>query len=1105
MNFRLFYLLLFSNLLTGFSQDLIGGIGSFTDDSSFSNNWYSETNSKGSFSTTTNGYYYGSASLKVEVTSNNTSDVRMHNRAASYFNVTDSGKYTISFYAKGTVGNDFSITLMNGSTNVVTSDTQQIGLDEWMFYTLTLTSNVTSSEGRIKFNFLNEGVYEIDELIVKSGGFDIWYVDDIGNNSNSGNDINSPYLTINKAISSWTSGDLIYVRGGIYQNSDYNSGNLTNGSVVYINKAGSLNGPLVIRNYPGETPIVQFDGSGGFICGTGQYLEISGFEISGPNASIEKSDAEAERASVVAGNTANNYYKGRGIAVWAGSGGHHILLHSNKVHHTPASGIRINNSDYCTITNNEVYECTTWSHAAESSIVLAQSKQIDTDTKIKMRITKNKTYDNVNKIHYFNSFYACSNNTDYGCENYPDIIDGSGCYITRNNDRGTGANDENPNGQYVGYFYFANNISYGNGINGLVVHKSDNSIVMNNTIYNNGAVPLDEGRQSAGGITVNNSTGVKMYNNISWTRYNTDYGYKVYGTTSVDGSNNLLFNGLSDNNSLTNMIISDPLFVDTNNADFRLNTTSPALHSGVENANISLLSGTVISEYTPSFDYANNKRAYYGTDIGAHESVISTWSGAAGDNPNNLNNWSDSSVPDSLIGLVDIDSNDQVTWNADFTTGAINISSGGTLVTSHNITATINYSRTLGTNKWYLVSSPVVEETIEDVISNHDFATGSESNIGLATYTTSNDTWSYFTSSTTGTISSGTGYAVKLASAGDISFSGTMKVDDTSIELTTSGNGYNLIGNPYPSYIDSGSILSNSSSALENQTLWIWNQSSSSYDAKVTIDAFKIAPGQGFFVKSDGDDGSILIDEDDQSHQSSDTFQRTDPRPEIHLTLSDDSNSKLAKIYYIDGATTGFDNGYDGPMFTGSNNSFAVYTHLVSDSEGVDYQIQSLPPDDYGNMVTPIGINAVSGSTISIEASTFDFPEGMNIYLEDKEDNSFTLLDGDANFTTTLESDLNGIGRFYLHTTTGSLSADDLSIRNNISIYNSSKENLRIVGVKNGTNAKVHLYTILGKEVFTTSFQGVRVNDILLPKLAEGVYIIKLSTMNSKTIKKIIL
>lgn len=436
--------------------------------------------------------------------------------------------------------------------------------------------------------------------------------------------------------------------------------------------------------------------------------------------------------------------------------------------------------------------------------------------------------------------------------------------------------------------------------------------------------------------------------------------------------------------------------------------------------------------------------------------------------------------------------------------GILTMNSGSSLIALSTFSENITYKRTLSTDNWYLVSSPVVGETIEDIISNHTFATGSESNIGLATYNTSDNTWNYFTSSTTGTIPSGTGYAVKLASAGDISFSGTMKVDDTSIELTTSGNGYNLIGNPYPSYIDSGSILSNSSSALESQTLWIWNQSSSSYDAKVTIDAFKIAPGQGFFVKSDSDGGNVLIDEDDQSHQSSDTFQRTDPRPEIHVTLSDDSNSKLAKIYYIDGATTGFDNGYDGTMFTGSNNSFTVYTHLVSDSEGVDYQIQSLPPDNYENMVIPVGINAVSGSAISIDASTVNFPVGMNIYLEDKEDNSFTLLDGDANYTTTLESNLNGIGRFYLHTTTGSLSADDLSMNNNISIYNSSKENLRIVGVQNGT-AKVQLYNILGKEVFSNTFEGAGVNDIQLPKLAEGLYIIQLLIESEKINKKILL
>ena len=186
-------------------------------------------------------------------------------------------------------------------------------------------------------------------------------------------------------------------------------------------------------------------------------------------------------------------------------------------------------------------------------------------------------------------------------------------------------------------------------------------------------------------------------------------------------------------------------------------------------------------------------------------------------------------------------------------------------------------------------------------------------------------------------------------------------------------------------------------------------------------------------------------------------------------------------------------------------NEFAIYTHLVSDSDEQDLGIQSLPPNDYENMIIPLGINAISVTDITIDASITNFPEGINLYLEDKEDDTFTLIDADSNFTTTLTSDLNGIGRFYLHTTSETLSSDDLINNNNISIYSSSRENLRIVGVQNGTNAKVHLYTILGKEVFTTTFQGVRVNDILLPKLAQGVYIIKLSTMNSKTIKKIIL
>ena len=425
---------------------------------------------------------------------------------------------------------------------------------------------------------------------------------------------------------------------------------------------------------------------------------------------------------------------------------------------------------------------------------------------------------------------------------------------------------------------------------------------------------------------------------------------------------------------------------------------------------------------------------------------------------------------------------------------------------------TIIYKRTL-TDQWHLIASPVTGQDIDVFVSAEGLASGAGNNRGLATYTTQDNEWSFYQdgASGTGNFTSGQGYSIKLASAGDIAFTGKYVPDDTTISLTrgtTDGRSYNLVGNPYLAHVNSGNFLSNSTStsALVSQTIWLWdpnNSGGAQYITKVSADDYKVSPGQGFFVQA-ANAGSLSIVKTDQEILALDNFERPDTRPEIHLTLSDGSLSRLSKIYYIEGTTTGFDNGFDGPRFMSGDNSFAFFTHLVSDSEGVDYDIQSLPPDNYENMVIPIGINAISGTEISIEASTVEFPEGMNIYLEDKEDDSFTLLDGDANFTTTLANDLNGIGRFYLHTTTGSLSADDLSMNNNISIYNSSRDNLRIVGVQNGT-AKVQLYNILGKEVFSNIFEGAGVNDIQLPSLSEGLYIVNLSTANGKTNKKIII
>ena len=445
--------------------------------------------------------------------------------------------------------------------------------------------------------------------------------------------------------------------------------------------------------------------------------------------------------------------------------------------------------------------------------------------------------------------------------------------------------------------------------------------------------------------------------------------------------------------------------------------------------------------------------------------------------------------------------------------GQITIDSGSELLIKSSVTVlvssgTIVYKRYLD-HDWHLIASPVTEQDIDDFVANEGIASGTGSNQGFATYDIPNNAWDFYQSGDTGTgnFVSGQGYSIKLATPdSDIQFSGKLVAVNKTIALTrgsTDNRSYNLIGNPYTSHIKSANILTRSTSALVNRTIYLWDSANTQYVTKVNDDAYRVGPGQSFFVRA-LNTGNLVINRTDQATAATDNFLRTDPRPEIHITLSNGSLSRQAKIYYRAGTTTGFDNGFDGPMFQGGDNSFAFYSHLVSDSEGVEMAIQSLPLDNYENMIVPIGVNAVSGSNISIDVSTIEFPEGINIYLEDKENNSFTLLDSDSDFSTTLDSDLNGIGRFYLHTTSGVLSSDDLLINKNISIYSNSRENLRIVGVQNGT-ANIHIYNILGKEVFRSVFEGSGMNDIQLPNLTEGIYIINLTTDNGTINKKVII
>ena len=189
----------------------------------------------------------------------------------------------------------------------------------------------------------------------------------------------------------------------------------------------------------------------------------------------------------------------------------------------------------------------------------------------------------------------------------------------------------------------------------------------------------------------------------------------------------------------------------------------------------------------------------------------------------------------------------------------LTISSGGSIIVSGTSSGNITYNRTLATTNWYLVSSPVVGETYDNAyVTANSIASGTQNtnSRGIALYTTSNDSWDYMQAGETATFSAGTGYSVKRSSSGTVSFTGTLNVDNAGVDvvLSSTGNRFNLLGNPYTSHIASATFLANEAAVSDTQTLWVWDQSQSSgsgaYEVKTLGDAMVIAPAQGFFVKA---------------------------------------------------------------------------------------------------------------------------------------------------------------------------------------------------------------------------------------------------------------
>ena len=410
---------------------------------------------------------------------------------------------------------------------------------------------------------------------------------------------------------------------GTYRNSGFGTvdpstnTNMNNPHVVTINKSGTNEAYITLKNFQDHTPKIEFDGRGGIIISNDMnYVIIEGFEVEGPAAGITYAEAYADREYKVlaASNQSDNitynhtYFSGKGI--WGGYGAHHhIIIRNNIVHDTAGSGIRFNDSDHITIEHNEVYNTTWWTSSASSAIVYAETIALEGDnsTDVKMIMRGNLVYNNWNRIPFYVTQLpdnSGNTNPNYGTADYNNILDGQGLYVTRSDDG------------YVGTFLFENNVCVNNGKNGINFDNSlgASAIFQNNTLFYNGVheiiqdLSVADGNpghrgQKVGGIKANRVVNSTVVNNIVVTRDNLFSALELQNISgSRNVSNNIFLNGKlpSDDNgvpynyvSCCNMIDVDPLFnsvptvvngaIDISLTNFELSANSPAIDSGNPN------------------------------------------------------------------------------------------------------------------------------------------------------------------------------------------------------------------------------------------------------------------------------------------------------------------------------------------------------------------------------------------------------------------------------------------------------------------------------------------------------------------------------------------
>ena len=332
-------------------------------------------------------------------------------------------------------------------------------------------------------------------------------------------------------------------------------------------------------------------------------------------------------------------------------------------------------------------------------------------------------------------------------------------------------------------------------------------------------------------------------------------------------------------------------------------------------------------------------------------------------------------------------------------------------------------------------------------------------------------------------------------------FTGVLNNTDVTISglsyTSGQGNGWHLLGNPFPSAIkwnDGNWTLTNVGAVAE-----IWNGTHASY---TTISANGIIPStDGFFVEvSSGNTGSVTIPVAARVHNATNN-QKAAPvvnqKETLTFKITDDTNtySDVSILGFRPEATKNWDIAFDAHKIL----SFVKESPQIwTTSDDQKFLVNYLPEITSSSYDVPLHFRAGANTVYHLTIKGADSFENTSLILEDLQTGQKIDLSHVTSYDFTADKG-DDTNRFVLHIN-GVTAVPNVSETGDIQVFTFGNT-VYLHGQQN-LNGRVSIFNTLGQEIFTGSLNRRRSQKISLNQKT-GIYFVRVKDGNKVITRKV--